>query len=211
MRRRAAEDSGEEGKLLRRTMTSEVKSRWPASPRCLRAERRGKRHHRHRPCKPRGRGQLSGGHSRPRHPFLGHEPVLVTTRNRVLYGDRPEPGHRRHVSLLPYNFYYPPDGRRPSVVERLRSQFRTRETWEIKGSVYIPGRGRSPSTSHDGDYFFLPAAGGVARSPSWTWRRWSSSTTSRSGAAIDINAISLRESLVADPGTMGVHVIDPER
>ncbi len=115
---------------------------------------------------------------------------------------------------FPYNFYYTPDGETAVVVvERLQMlEFRDTETWEMKGSVYIPWPGVDHlDFSRDGDYFLASSEWSGAVSKVDVEKMELVDYVEVGALPIDIKLSPDGEVFyVADQGTMGVHVIEPE-
>lgn len=115
---------------------------------------------------------------------------------------------------FPYNFYYTPDGETAIVVvERLQTlEFRDTETWELKGSVYIPWPGVDHlDFSKDGDYFLASSEWSGAVSKVDVEKMELVDYVEVGALPIDIKLSPDGEVFyVADQGTMGVHVIEPE-
>jgi YVTN family beta-propeller protein len=115
---------------------------------------------------------------------------------------------------FPYNFYYTPDGETAIVVvERLQMlEFRDTETWEMKGSVYIPWPGVDHlDFSKDGDYFLASSEWSGAVSKVDVEKMELVDYVEVGALPIDIKLSPDGEVFyVADQGTMGVHVIEPE-
>ena len=115
---------------------------------------------------------------------------------------------------FPYNFYYTPDGETAIVVvERLQTlEFRDTETWELKGSVYIPWPGVDHlDFSKDGDYFLASSEWSGAVSKVDVEKMELVDYVEVGALPIDIKLSPDGEVFyVADQGSMGVHVIEPE-
>jgi YVTN family beta-propeller protein len=115
---------------------------------------------------------------------------------------------------FPYNFYYTPDGETAIVVvERLQMlEFRDTETWEMKGSVYIPWPGVDHlDFSKDGDYFLASSEWSGIVSKVDVEKMELVDYVEVGALPIDIKLSPDGEVFyVADQGTMGVHVIEPE-
>lgn len=115
---------------------------------------------------------------------------------------------------FPYNFYYTPDGETAIVVvERLQMlEFRDTETWELKGSVYIPWPGVDHlDFSKDGDYFLASSEWSGAVSKVDVEKMELVDYVEVGALPIDIKLSPDGEVFyVADQGSMGVHVIEPE-
>jgi YVTN family beta-propeller protein len=115
---------------------------------------------------------------------------------------------------FPYNFYYTPDGKTAIVVvERLQTlEFRDTETWELKGSVYIPWPGVDHlDFSKDGDYFLASSEYSGVVSKVDVKNMELVDYAEVGSLPIDIKlSPDGKVFYVADQGSGGVHVIDPD-
>lgn len=115
---------------------------------------------------------------------------------------------------FPYNFYFTPDGETAIVVvERLQMlEFRDTETWELKGSTYIPWPGVDHlDFSADGSYLLASSEWSGAVSKVDVEKMELMDYADVGGLPIDIKVSPDGEVFyVANQGTMGVSVIDPD-
>ena len=115
---------------------------------------------------------------------------------------------------FPYNFYYTPDGKTAIVVvERLQTlEFHDTDTWELKGSVYIPWPGVDHlDFSKDGDYFLASSeySGVVSKIDAKNMELVDYAEVGSLPIDIKLSPDG-KVFYVADQGSGGVHVIDPD-